>query len=84
MKHGELNVEVNPKENLIPRFWSLLGMGWALMAMFTHPGVTRITLHCQADWHIGIVKDYIAVGVEAAWLADDYRWQQGLMMMPNT
>jgi hypothetical protein len=68
---------------IFERFWALLGMERALMALLTHPEATRATLHRLADWHIGIAQGYIAAGVEAAWLADDYGWQQGLMMSPN-
>ena len=65
-------------------FWALLGMERALMALLTHPEATRTSLRRLADWHIGIAQGYISAGVEVAWLADDYGWQQGLMILPVT
>ena len=69
---------------IFERFWALLGMERALMALLTHPEATRTALRRLADWHIGIAQGYIAAGVEAVWLADDYGWQQGLIMSPVT
>jgi uroporphyrinogen decarboxylase len=83
----------NPSQQLVvgqhslgifDRFWALLGVERALVALLTHPQATRTVLRRLADWHIGIARGYIAAGVEAAWLADDYGWQQGLMMSPHT
>ncbi len=64
------------------RFCSLLGMTEALLALRTEREASRAALDRIADYHVGIARGYLAAGVGAGWLADDYAGQDGPLLSP--
>ena len=67
---------------LLDRFCVLLGMQKALLALVAEPEAAAIVFERIADQHIAIARRYLAAGVEAAWLADDYAGSAGPYLRP--
>ena len=67
---------------LLDRFSVLLGMQKALLALVAEPEAAAIVFERIADQHIAIARGYLAAGVEAAWLADDYAGSAGPYLRP--
>jgi uroporphyrinogen decarboxylase len=67
---------------ILDRFLLLLGMQRGLTALLTEPEASGEALERMADYHAGLARGYIAAGVEAAWLADDYAGQDGPYIRP--
>lgn len=66
----------------LDRFCCLLGMSQALLALRSERGASRAVLERIADYHVGLARGYLAAGVEAGFLADDYAGQEGPMLSP--
>jgi uroporphyrinogen decarboxylase len=64
------------------RFVQLLGMPAAMIALLREPGVSTDVMNGIAEYHVGIARGYLAVGVEAGWLADDYAGDGGPLISP--
>jgi hypothetical protein len=64
------------------RFVQLLGMPAAMIALLREPGVSADVMNGIAEYHVGIARGYLAVGVEAGWLADDYAGDGGPLISP--
>jgi hypothetical protein len=67
----------------LERFEALLGPEQALADLLDEPTASRDALERIADYHIGIARGYIAAGVGAGWLADDYAGQTGPLLSPR-
>jgi len=68
---------------ILDRFLLLLGMPAGLTALITAPEASSEVLERIADYHAGLARGYLAAGVEAAWLADDYAGQDGPYVRPE-
>jgi hypothetical protein len=66
----------------LDRFAMLLGTPQAMLALVREPEASRIALERIADYHVGIARGYLAAGVEAGWLADDYAGNSGPYLRP--
>ncbi len=66
----------------LDRLCCLLGMPQALLALRSESAASREVLERIADYHVGIAHGYLAAGVEAGFLADDYAGQGGPMLSP--
>jgi uroporphyrinogen decarboxylase len=64
------------------RFVQLLGMPAAMIALLREPGVSADVMNGIAEYHVGIARGYLAAGVEAGWLADDYAGDGGPLISP--
>ena len=67
---------------LLDRFIALLGMQKALLALVAEPEVAALMFARIAAGHIAIAQGYLAAGIEAAWLADDYAGSDGPYLRP--
>ena len=68
---------------LLERAHVLMGMESLFVAMATEPDPVRTLLRQIADYQIGIVQRYIAMGVDAVRGVDDYGTQKSLMLSPK-
>jgi len=66
----------------LERLCSLLGMTHALLALYSQREASQTVLDRIADYHVGIARGYLAAGVGAGWLADDYAGQGGPLLSP--
>jgi uroporphyrinogen decarboxylase len=67
---------------LLDRFAMLLGMPQAMLALVREAEASQTVLERIADYHVGIAAGYLAAGVEAGWLADDYAGNAGPYIRP--
>ena len=68
---------------LFERAHALAGMEDLMVAMAENPEVVQTLLRRIADFDIGILKQYIELGVEAVRCQDDYGGQASLLMSPR-
>ncbi len=66
----------------LDRLCALLGMPQAYLALRSERDACRAVLERIADYHVGIARGYLAAGVEAGFLPDDYAGQDGPMLSP--
>ncbi len=66
----------------LDRLCALLGMPGALAAMLMESNETQAALDRIADYHVEIARGYLAAGVDAGFLADDYAGQDGPYLRP--
>jgi uroporphyrinogen decarboxylase len=66
----------------LDRFGQLLGMSAAMLALLSEPEASAALLDRIAGYHVGIARGYLAAGVEAGWLADDYAGDNGPLISP--
>jgi len=64
------------------RLSQLLGPMEAWLGLSRDPITGREALDRLADYHVRIARGYIAAGVEAGWIGDDYAGQDGPFMRP--
>ena len=70
------------RDTLWEKAYMLVGME-ALMVYFrTEPAAVRELLHRIMDFHLGIARHYLAVGVEMVGLSDDLGTQRGPLLGP--
>lgn len=67
---------------LYERAWLLTGMQHLLLAMEDEPARVEELFERIAGFELSIARRYIDLGVEAAWVADDYGMNSGLMFSP--
>jgi hypothetical protein len=79
---GTLAIGQHPA-GILDRFLLLLGMQRGLTALLSEPQASREALERIATHHADLACGYIAAGVGAAWLADDYAGQDGPYMQPS-
>ncbi|MGC8780885.1 MAG: uroporphyrinogen decarboxylase family protein [Anaerolineae bacterium] len=65
------------------RFAQLLGMMNALNALLREPEASAAALLRIAEYHAQVAARYLAAGVEAGWLADDYAGDAGPFFRPE-
>jgi uroporphyrinogen-III decarboxylase len=68
---------------LLDRFGQLLGMPVALTALLNEPEASAAAIARIAGHHVQIAHGYLAAGVEAGWLADDYAGDAGPFLSPR-
>ena len=66
----------------LDRLCALLGMPGALEAALMEPEETQAALERIADYHVEIAVGYLAAGVGAGFLADDYAGREGPYLRP--
>lgn len=66
----------------LDRLGQLLGMSAAMLALLSEPEASAALLDRIAGYHVGIARGYLAAGVEAGWLADDYAGDNGPLIRP--
>jgi len=65
------------------RFAQLLGTANALNALLREPEASAAALMRIAEYHVQVAAGYLAAGVEAGWLADDYAGNAGPFFRPE-
>lgn len=68
---------------LFERAWALTGMENFLVALHTKPERVKKLLHGIANYHIGIAKHYLNLGVDGCMMSEDLGNQRTLMMKPE-
>ncbi len=68
---------------LFDRFAQLLGMPAALTALASEEDASAVVIARLAEHHMAIAAGYLAAGVEAGWLADDYAGDAGPFFNPR-
>ena len=64
---------------LFERAWLLMGMQPLLLAMAEIPEQVELLFERIADFEQRIARQYLNIGVEAAWIADDYGMNSSLL-----
>ncbi|OIO95441.1 MAG: hypothetical protein AUK03_05465 [Anaerolineae bacterium CG2_30_64_16] len=67
----------------LDRLCALLDMPTAMLALMSEPEAAFAVLERIADYHVGIARGYLAAGVEAGFLADDYAGRDGPFLRPK-
>lgn len=67
---------------LYERAWLLAGMQNLLTAMAEYPERVDALFDRIGAFELAIARRYVRLGVEAAWIADDYGMSSGLMFSP--
>jgi uroporphyrinogen decarboxylase len=67
---------------LFERAWLVAGMQNLLEAMADHPARVDALFELLGAFEDGVARRYIKLGVEAAWIADDYGMSASLMFSP--
>ena len=65
------------------RAWLLMGMQPLLTAMVDVPDRVDELFARIGAFELGIARQYVALGVEAAWISDDYGMNSALMFSPE-
>ncbi|GMU20898.1 MAG: hypothetical protein AMXMBFR13_09940 [Phycisphaerae bacterium] len=68
---------------LYERAWLLAGMPNLFMAMADHPTRVEELLDRIGEFEVQIARQYTQLGVEAAWISDDYGMSSGLLFSPQ-
>ncbi len=68
------------RDTLWERAYMLVGMESLMQYFFTEPAFVRDVLHRIMDFHLGIAKHYLAVGVDFASMNDDMGTQTGPLL----
>jgi len=71
------------RDTLWEKSYMLAGMESMMIHFHTAPDAVRELLHRVMDFHLGIAKHYLAVGVEMVRLSDDLGTQRGLLLSPR-
>lgn len=69
--------------SIYERAWLLVGMQPLLTAMADHPQRVDELFARIGAFEEGIARRYIALGVEAAWISDDYGMNSAMMFSPD-
>lgn len=70
--------------SLWERFYFLYGFDKALMALVEQPDQVAEALDRIVAWQMRAADHFIALGIDAARISDDYGGQQNLLMSPKT
>jgi uroporphyrinogen decarboxylase len=68
---------------LFDRAHFLVGIEAFFEAMIARPDTVRALLHRIADYHIGVVEQFVRLGVDIIRFAEDYGGQQSLLISPR-
>lgn len=71
------------RDTLWEKSYMLVGMETMMMSFYTAPTAVRDLLHHIIDFHLGIARHYVNVGVEIVGLSDDLGTQRGLLLSPQ-
>lgn len=71
------------RDTLWEKSYMLVGMESMMVSFYTAPDAVQKLLHGIMDFHLGIARHYIDVGVEMVGMSDDLGTQQGLLLSPQ-
>ncbi len=71
------------RDTLWEKSYMLVGMETMMVSFYTEPEAARDLLHRIMDFHLGIARHYVAVGVEMVGMSDDLGTQRGLLLSPK-
>lgn len=71
------------RDTLWEKSYMLVGMESMMVSFYTAPDAVRELLRRIMDFHLGIARHYVAVGVEMVGLSDDLGTQRGLLLSPQ-
>jgi uroporphyrinogen decarboxylase len=71
------------RDTLWEKSYMLVGMEAMMIDFHAEPAAARELLHRIMDFHLGIARHYLAVGVEMVGLSDDLGTQRGLLLSPK-
>ena len=72
------------RDTLWEKSYMLVGMENMMCFLYTEPEAVRELFHGIMDFHIGMAKNYLELGVEMVGMSDDLGTQHGLLMSPDT
>ncbi|MBN2325081.1 MAG: hypothetical protein JXQ30_15235 [Spirochaetes bacterium] len=70
--------------SLFERAWSLRGMENLLMDFILNPAFVRELLETITEFNLGLIEALGRFEVDGVIFGDDYGWQRGLLMNPDT
>lgn len=71
------------RDTLWEKSYMLVGMESMMVSFYTAPDAVRELLHHIMDFHLGIARHYVEVGVEMVGMSDDLGTQRGLLLSPK-
>lgn len=71
------------RDTLWEKSYMLVGMEAMMINVYAEPYAVRELLHRIMDFHLGIARHYLAVGVEMVGCSDDLGTQRGLLLSPK-
>ena len=71
------------RDTLWEKSYMLVGMETMMISFHLEPDAVRDLLHRIMDFHMGIARHYVAVGVEMVGMSDDLGTQRGLLLSPK-
>ncbi|MGC9346572.1 MAG: uroporphyrinogen decarboxylase family protein, partial [Anaerolineae bacterium] len=71
------------RDTLWEKSYMLVGMEAMMVYFYTEPEAVREVLHRIMDFHLGIARHYLEVGVEIVGMSDDLGTQRGLLLSPE-
>jgi uroporphyrinogen decarboxylase len=71
------------RDTLWEKSYMLVGMEAMMIDFHAEPAAVKALLHRIMDFHLGIARHYLAVGVEMVGLSDDLGTQRGLLLSPK-
>jgi uroporphyrinogen decarboxylase len=71
------------RDTLWEKSYMLVGMETMMISFHSDPGAVHDLLHRIMDFHLGIARHYVAVGVEMVGMSDDLGTQRGLLLSPK-
>ncbi len=67
------------RDTLFEQAYMLVGMENLMVAFYDQPVAVKALLHRIIDFHLGLARQYVAKGVEWAFVGDDLGHQSGLL-----
>jgi uroporphyrinogen decarboxylase len=71
------------RDTLWEKSYMLVGMEAMMVGFYADPDAVREILHRIMDFHLGVARHYLAVGVEMVRMTDDLGTQRGLLLSPE-
>ena len=71
------------RDTLWEKSYMLVGMEAMMINFYAEPSAVKALLRRIMDFHLGIARHYLAVGVEMVGLSDDLGTQRGLLLSPK-
>jgi uroporphyrinogen decarboxylase len=71
------------RDTLWEKSYMLVGMEAMMIYFYTEPEAVKEVLHRIMDFHLGIARHYLEVGVEIVGMSDDLGTQRGLLLSPK-
>ena len=72
------------RDTLWEKSYMLVGMESMMVNFYTAPDAVKELLHGIMDFHLGIARHYLNIGVEMVGMSDDLGTQRGLLLSPRT